>query len=88
MNRLRGGLKIAAVKSPGFGDNRRNSMQDIAVATGAQFISEEIGVTLEGADLSVLGQAKKIIITKDDTIIMGGAGTKADVDERVSSITD
>jgi len=63
-------------------------MQDIAVATGAQFISEEIGVTLEGADLSVLGQAKKIIITKDDTIIMGGAGTKADVDERVSSITD
>jgi len=88
VNRLRGGLKIAAVKSPGFGDNRRNSMQDIAVATGAQFISEEIGVTLEGADLSVLGQAKKIIITKDDTIIMGGAGTKADVDERVSSITD
>ena len=88
VNRLRGGLKIAAVKSPGFGDNRRNTMQDIAIATGAQFISEEVGVTLDGADLAVLGQAKKIIITKDDTIIMGGAGAKNDVDERVSSIAD
>jgi chaperonin GroEL len=63
-------------------------MQDIAIATGAQFISEEVGVTLDGADLAVLGQAKKIIITKDDTIIMGGAGVKTDVDERVSSIAD
>lgn len=88
VNRLRGGLKIAAVKSPGFGDNRRNTMQDIAIATGAQFISEEVGVTLDGADLAVLGQAKKIIITKDDTIIMGGAGAKNDVDERVTSIAD
>ena len=88
VNRLRGGLKIAAVKSPGFGDNRRNTMQDIAIATGAQFISEEVGVSLEGADLAVLGQAKKIIITKDDTIIMGGAGVKNDVDERVSSIAE
>jgi chaperonin GroEL len=79
VNRLRGGLKIAAVKSPGFGDNRRNTMQDIAIATGGQFISEEVGVTLEGADLTVLGNAKKVIITKDDTIIMGGAGNKTDV---------
>jgi chaperonin GroEL len=86
VNRLRGGLKVAAVKSPGFGDNRRNTMQDIAIATGGQFISEEVGVNLETADLAVLGQAKKVIITKDDTIIMGGAGAKAEVDERVSSI--
>jgi len=88
VNRLRGGLKVAAVKSPGFGDNRRNTMQDIAVATGGQFISEEVGVTLEGADLTVLGSAKKVIITKDDTIIMGGAGQKNDVTERVDTIRD
>jgi chaperonin GroEL len=86
VNRLRGGLKVAAVKSPGFGDNRRNTMQDIAVATGGQFISEEVGVTLEGGDLTVLGNAKKVIITKDDTIIMGGAGNKTDVEERVDTI--
>jgi chaperonin GroEL len=88
VNRLRGGLKVAAVKSPGFGDNRRNTMQDIAIATGGQFISEEVGVTLEGADLTVLGSAKKVIITKDDTIIMGGAGQKNDVTERVDTIRD
>ena len=86
INRLRGGLKVAAVKSPGFGDNRRNTMQDIAVATGAQFISDEIGLTLETSDLTVLGTAKKVIITKDDTIIMGGAGQKNDLTERVETI--
>jgi chaperonin GroEL len=74
VNKLRGGLKVAAVKSPGFGDNRRNTMQDIAIATGGQFISEEIGLNLETAEVSVLGNARKVIITKDDTIIMGGAG--------------
>lgn len=79
VNKLRGGLKVCAVKSPGFGDNRRNSMQDIAIATGAQFISEEVGLQLETSDLQVLGQCKKIIITKDDTIIMGGAGNKGEV---------
>ena len=79
VNKLRGGLKVCAVKSPGFGDNRRNSMQDIAIATGAQFISEEVGLQLETSDLQVLGQCKKIIITKDDTIIMGGAGNKTEV---------
>ena len=88
VNRLRGGLKVAAVKSPGFGDNRRNTMHDIAIATGGQFISEEVGVNLETADLAVLGQAKKVIITKDDTIIMGGAGAKVEVEERVSSLAD
>ena len=59
-------------------------MQDIAIATGAQFISEDVGLTLEEAELDVLGSAEKIIISKEDTIIMGGAGEKADIDERVS----
>ena len=86
VNKLRGGLKIAAVKSPGFGDNRRNTMQDIAIATGGVFMSEDVGQKLEDADLSVLGSAKQVIITKDDTIIMGGAGTREDVNERVDSI--
>jgi len=86
VNKLRGGLRVAAVKAPGFGDNRRNTMQDIAIATGAQFISEEIGLSLEQADVSVLGTAKQVIITKDDTIIMGGKGEKNDVDERVDMI--
>jgi len=88
VNRLRGGLKVVAVKSPGFGDNRRNTMQDIAIATGGQFISEEIGLQLDNADVSVLGNAKKVIITKDDTIIMGGAGAKEDVSERVETIKE
>jgi chaperonin GroEL len=86
VNKLRGGLKVAAVKSPGFGDNRRNTMQDIAIATGATFLSEDIGQSLDGADVSVLGNAKTIIISKDDIILMGGAGAKADVDERVDAI--
>jgi chaperonin GroEL len=88
VNKLRGGLKVCAVKSPGFGDNRRNTMQDIAIATGGQFISEEIGLQIENSDLTVLGTAKKVIITKDDTIIMGGAGTKQDVQERVDMIEE
>jgi chaperonin GroEL len=88
VNKLRGGLKVAAVKSPGFGDNRRNTMQDIAIATGATFINEEIGLQLESAEITVLGQAKKVIITKDDTIIMGGLGSKDDVKERVHTIEE
>jgi chaperonin GroEL len=63
-------------------------MQDIAIATGGQFISEEVGVTLEAGDLTVLGSAKKVIITKDDTIIMGGAGGKNEVTERVDTIRE
>ena len=86
VNKLRGGLKIAAVKSPGFGDNRRNTMQDIAIATGATFMSEDVGQKLEDADLSALGSAKQVIISKDDTIIMGGAGSSEDVQERVDAI--
>jgi chaperonin GroEL len=63
-------------------------MQDIAIATGGQFISEEIGIQLESADLAVLGQAKKVIITKDDTIIMGGNGAKSEVGERVDTLKE
>merc|ERR1712178_301692 len=69
VNKLRGGLKVAAVKSPGFGDNRKNTMQDIAIATGATFITEDVGESLENADLACLGSAKQVIISKDDTII-------------------
>lgn len=88
VNKLRGGLKVAAVKSPGFGDNRRNTMQDIAIATGATFVSEDVGVSLDGADLSVLGSAKQVIMSKDDCIIMGGAGETSEVDERVKAIME
>lgn len=86
VNKLRGGLKVCAVKSPGFGDNRKNTMQDIAIATGGQFISEEVGLQIETSEITILGTAKKVIITKDDTIIMGGAGIKEDVKERVDMI--
>jgi chaperonin GroEL len=86
VNKLRGGLKICAVKSPGFGDNRRNTMQDIAISTGATFIAEDIGHSLDEADLSHLGSCKTVIVSKDDIIIMGGAGTKAEVDDRVDVI--
>lgn len=86
VNKLHGRIKVAAVKSPGFGDNRRNSMQDIAIATGSQFICEDLGQTLETSDLTVLGSAKTVIISKDDIIMMGGAGTEAEVMERVDAI--
>lgn len=87
VNKLRGGLKVACVKSPGFGDNRRNTMQDIAIATGATFLSEDVGQSLADADLTVLGTAKSVIISKDDIILMGGAGTSEDVNERVDTIS-
>lgn len=74
LNKLRGTIQIACVKSPGFGDNRRNTMMDIALSTGATFISEEIGLDLDEAEVEVLGSADSVIITKDDTIIMGGKG--------------
>lgn len=86
-NRLKGTLQVACVKSPGFGDNRKNTMQDIAIATGATFISEEIGLELDEVDVDVLGTCDKIIISKDDTIIMGGQGENDDVEERVSQIS-
>lgn len=76
LNKLRGGLKICAVKAPAFGDNRKAILNDIAILTGATVISEDVGLTLEKSEPSVLGQCKNIIVTKDDTIVMDGKGEK------------
>ena len=86
VNKLRGGLKVAAVKAPGFGDRRKAMLQDIAVLTGGQVISEELGIKLENVTLDMLGRAKKVSITKDDTTIVAGAGKKADIESRVAQI--
>jgi chaperonin GroEL len=76
LNKLRGGLKVCAVKAPAFGDNRKAILNDIAALTGATVISEDIGLTLEKSEPSVLGTCKNSVITKEDTIIMDGAGDK------------
>ena len=86
VNKLRGGLKIAAVKAPGFGDRRKAMLQDIAVLTGGQLISEDLGIKLENVTLDMLGTAKRISITKDDTTIIDGAGKKDDIEGRVAQI--
>ena len=86
VNKLRGGLKIAAVKAPGFGDRRKAMLQDIAVLTGGQLISEDLGMKLESVTIDMLGKAKKINITKDETTIVDGAGKKAEIAARVAQI--
>lgn len=86
VNKLRGNLKIAAVKAPGFGDRRKEMLQDIAVLTGGIVISEEQGYKLENADMSYLGQAETITVDKDNTTIVGGKGKKEDIDARVNQI--
>jgi chaperonin GroEL len=86
VNKLRGGLKIAAVKAPGFGDRRKAMLQDIAILTGGQVISEDLGMKLENVGLDMLGRAKKVVIKKDDTTIVDGAGDKAEIEARVSQI--
>ena len=86
VNKLRGGLKIAAVKAPGFGDRRKAMLQDIAILTGGQVISEELGMKLESVTMDMLGSAKKVSITKDETTIVEGAGDKADIEARVAQI--
>ena len=86
VNRLRGSLKIAAVKAPGFGDRRKAMLEDIAILTGGTLISEERGFKLENADLSYLGTATKVTIDKDNTTVVGGAGKKADITARVNNI--
>ncbi len=86
VNKLRGGLKIAAVKAPGFGDRRKAMLQDIAILTGGQVISEELGMKLESVTMDMLGTAKKIEITKDETTIVDGAGEKAEIEARVGQI--
>jgi chaperonin GroEL len=86
VNKIRGSLKIAAVKAPGFGDRRKAMMEDIAILSGGQVISEELGFKLEDADLSKLGKAEKITIDKDNTTLVGGAGKKAEINGRVAQI--
>ncbi|MGY3622460.1 chaperonin GroEL [Bradyrhizobium sp. USDA 10063] len=86
VNRLRGGLKVAAVKAPGFGDRRKAMLQDIAILTGGQAISEDLGIKLENVTLQMLGRAKKVMIDKENTTIVNGAGKKADIEARVAQI--
>ncbi|MBL8782497.1 MAG: chaperonin GroEL [Alphaproteobacteria bacterium] len=86
VNKLRGGLKVAAVKAPGFGDRRKAMLEDIAIVTNGEVISEELGVKLENVKLNQLGQAKKVRITKDDTTVIDGSGKKKDIQDRVAQI--
>ncbi|GLR66598.1 60 kDa chaperonin 2 [Acidocella aquatica] len=86
VNKLRGGLKIAAVKAPGFGDRRKAILEDIAILTGGQVISEDLGIKLETVTLEMLGKAKKVLIEKETTTIIEGAGKKADITGRVAQI--
>ena len=86
VNKLRGGLKISAVKAPGFGDRRKAMLQDIAVLTGGQVISEDLGMKLESVTMDMLGTAKKVAVTKDETTIVDGAGEKAEIQARVAQI--
>jgi chaperonin GroEL len=86
VNKLRGGLKVAAVKAPGFGDRRKAMLQDIAILTGGNMISEDLGIKLENVTLAMLGRAKKVVIDKENTTIVDGAGRKADIEARVQQI--
>jgi chaperonin GroEL len=86
VNKLRGGLKVAAVKAPGFGDRRKAMLQDIAILTGGQMISEDLGIKLEHVKLDMLGQAKRVMIEKENTTIVNGAGKKKDIEGRIAQI--
>jgi chaperonin GroEL len=86
VNRLRGGLKVSAVKAPGFGDRRKAMLEDIAILTAGQVVSEDLGIKLENVKIGMLGQAKKVTITKDDTTIIAGAGEKTNIEARCSQI--
>jgi len=86
VNKLRGGLKVAAVKAPGFGDRRKAMLEDIAVLTGGQLIAEDLGIKLENVNVAMLGRAKKVVIEKEKTTIVDGAGKKKDIEARVNQI--
>ncbi|HXA68934.1 MAG TPA: chaperonin GroEL [Stellaceae bacterium] len=86
VNKLRGGLKVAAVKAPGFGDRRKAMLEDIAVLTGGQLVSEDLGMKFESVTLDMLGKAKKVVIDKESTTIIGGAGKKQDIQARIAQI--
>jgi chaperonin GroEL len=86
VNKLRGGLKVAAVKAPGFGDRRKAMLEDIAILTGGQVISEDLGIKLEGVTLEMLGTAKKVVLTKEESTIIDGAGKKQEIEGRCTQI--
>ncbi|MFH1784483.1 MAG: chaperonin GroEL [bacterium] len=86
VNKLRGTLKVAAVKAPGFGDRRKEMLEDIAILTGGQVISEELGLKLDKAEVSMLGQAKRVVIDKENTTLTGGLGNKKDIEKRIAQI--
>jgi chaperonin GroEL len=86
VNKLRGGLKVAAAKAPGFGDRRKAMLEDIAIVTGGSLIAEDLGIKLENVTLTMLGQAKRVLIDKDNTTIIGGGGKKKDIEGRISQI--
>src|SRR6187397_539214 len=86
VNKLRGGLKVAAVKAPGFGDRRKAMLEDIAILSGGQMIAEDLGIKLEAVTLAMLGRAKKVVIEKEKTTIVGGAGKRKDIEARVNQI--
>jgi chaperonin GroEL len=86
VNRLRGGLKVAAVKAPGFGDRRKAMLQDIAILTGGNMIAEDLGIKLENVTINMLGRAKNVRIEKENTTIVNGAGKKADIQARIAQI--
>ncbi len=86
VNKLRGGLKVAAVKAPGFGDRRKAMLEDMAILTGGQVISEDLGIKLEGVTLEMLGRAKKVVITKEETTVIDGAGKKKEIEGRCAQI--
>jgi len=86
VNKLRGTLDVVAVKAPGFGDRKKEMLQDLSILTGAEFISEEVGKTLDAVELSNLGSAKKVIVTKEKTIIVEGKGTKKAIEKRIKEI--
>jgi chaperonin GroEL len=86
VNKLRGGLKVAAVKAPGFGDRRKAMLQDVAVLTGGEMISEDLGIKLENVTMEMMGRAKRVSITKDDTTIVDGGGKKRDIEGRIAQI--
>jgi len=86
VNKLRGGLKAAAVKAPGFGDRRKAVLEDLAILTGGQVISEEVGIKLENATVDLLGTAKRVVVSNENTTVVGGAGNKADIEGRCNQI--
>ncbi len=86
VNKLRGGLKVAAVKAPGFGDRRKSMLEDIAILTAGQVISEDLGIKLENVTLNMMGTAKRVVVTKEDTIVIEGAGKKKDIEARCNQI--